>query len=76
MRQLILLGSGKWQKRIIHTLLDAHQPLNTRQLRIRCGMVTENAQGSLMRNTLMQMVNRGLLRRIARGLYDLPAHLF
>ena len=66
------LGGGKWQRRIIESLRDAHGPLTTRQLRIRCGMLRHmDPTGSAMRNTLMTLAKGQYLQRLAPGCFAL-----
>ncbi len=67
----MLFIKGKWQMRIIILLREAHYPLTTRQLRIRCGMLHDKS-GSLMRNTLRNMVQLGMLDSVKPGLFKLP----
>ena len=69
---MAILGGGKWQRRILATLRNAHGPLTTRQLRIRCGMLPSmDPTGSAMRNPLMALVRDQYLHRLARGLFAL-----
>ena len=45
---------GTWSRRIFLTLRDADGPLNTRQLRIRCGVVTAK-QHTAFHNALRRL---------------------
>ena len=66
---MAILGGGKWQRRILATLRDAHGPLTTRQLRIRCGVLPHT--GSAMRNALKALTRDQYLQHLARGFFAL-----
>ena len=69
---MAILGGGKWQRRIIKTLQEAHSPLRIRQLRIRCGILQHmDPTGSGLRNALRTLVIGGFIRRIALGIFTL-----
>ena len=61
---------GRYQRRILHTLREAHGPLTTRQLRIRCGLYA-GVNPSSMRTACMLLVRRQLLTRLWPGIYIL-----
>lgn len=61
---------GKYQRRILQTLYEAHGPLTTRQLRIRCGLYHGVNPGS-MRMACMALVRRQVLIRLWPGVYIL-----
>lgn len=68
----MILGGGKWQRRIIETLREAGRPLTTRQLRIRCGMMPSmDTTGSAMRNALCTIVDARYIARIRNGLFTI-----
>lgn len=61
---------GKYQRRILQTLREAHGPLTTRQLRIRCGLYT-NVHTNSMPMACTALERRGLLTRLRHGVYML-----
>ena len=68
----IVTVSGKWQRRIVHTIAEADSPCTIKQLRIRCGMVSSHdPHGTIMRNILARLVARDVLVRCGHGLYAL-----
>lgn len=68
---MIVVGiSGKWQRRIVQTLIDAGGACTTRQLRIRCGML-QDKYGTLMRSSLAGLLAKGVLISVGRGLWTI-----
>ena len=67
-----LLFGGKWQRRILRTLEEAHMPLTTRVLRIRCGMMQAmDPTGNHMRNALKTLGDQNIIQHVGRGLWTL-----
>lgn len=71
-RAVTYIVRGRWQKRVLQTLLDAGGPLAFRQLRIRCGVVRPDSIQRVSFNlTCVRLVRLGYIRRVKRGVYTL-----
>ena len=67
---IIIPVSGKWQKRIVHTLAESSGALTTRQLSIRCGRVYSGSD-TLFKNIVYRLVARRIVLRVKPGLFIL-----